>query len=46
MSEIHNEPWPTEIKVNRAEKFLTVSFDTGESFQAAGRISSGREPIG
>ena len=33
MSEIHNEPWPTEIKVNRAEKFLTVSFDTGESFQ-------------
>ena len=26
------QPWPTEIRVNRAEKWLKVSFDNGEAF--------------
>jgi DUF971 family protein len=26
-------PWPTELRVNRAEKRLTVSFDDGSSFE-------------
>lgn len=25
-------PWPVELRVNRAEKRLTVTFDNGESF--------------
>ncbi len=26
------QPWPTELRVNRAEKRLTVTFDDGASF--------------
>ena len=26
-------PWPTELRVNRAEKRLTVTFDNGERFE-------------
>ena len=26
------DPWPTELRVNRAEKRLTVTFDNGERF--------------
>jgi DUF971 family protein len=26
-------PWPTELRVNRAEKRLTVTFDDGSSFE-------------
>ncbi len=33
MSEESNEPWPTEVRVNRAEKYLAVAFDNGDSFQ-------------
>jgi len=32
MSGEQDEPWPTEIKVNRAEKHLSVVFDNGDSF--------------
>jgi DUF971 family protein len=28
-------PWPTELRVNRADKTLTVSFDDGERFTFA-----------
>jgi DUF971 family protein len=27
------EPWPTELRVNRAEKLLIVSFDDGARFE-------------
>ncbi len=33
MSGGDNEPWPTELRVNRAEKHLSVAFDNGDSFQ-------------
>lgn len=32
MSGEQDEPWPTEIKVNRVEKHLSVAFDNGDSF--------------
>ena len=33
MSGETNEPWPVEIRVNRAEKHLAITFDNGDSFQ-------------
>lgn len=27
-----NRPWPTEIRVNRQEKRLSITFDNGDSF--------------
>lgn len=33
MSGENSEPWPTELRVNRAEKHVSVSFDNGDSFQ-------------
>jgi DUF971 family protein len=32
-SEAANTPWPTELRVNRAEKRLIVTFDDGSSFE-------------
>jgi DUF971 family protein len=30
--EAENHPWPVELRVNRAEKWLRVTFDDGETF--------------
>jgi DUF971 family protein len=32
MAEPREHPWPVELRVNRAEKRLTVTFDNGERF--------------
>jgi hypothetical protein len=29
------EPWPTEIRLSKDRKTLTIGFDTGESFALA-----------
>ncbi|MGH6912804.1 MAG: gamma-butyrobetaine hydroxylase-like domain-containing protein [Geminicoccaceae bacterium] len=31
-AEPENSPWPTELRVDRAEKRLTVTFESGERF--------------
>jgi DUF971 family protein len=33
MSEGQDGPWPTELRVNREEKYLLIAFDNGESFR-------------
>jgi DUF971 family protein len=33
MTEANQAPWPTEIRVDRQEKTLTVAFDSGERFR-------------
>jgi len=33
MSDEDRGPWPVEIRVNRTEKYLAVTFDNGDSFQ-------------
>ncbi|MGI9506386.1 MAG: gamma-butyrobetaine hydroxylase-like domain-containing protein [Geminicoccaceae bacterium] len=33
MSDADNEPWPTELRINRAEKHLTIRFDNGAHYQ-------------
>ena len=37
-------PWPTELRLAKDRKALTVTFDNGESFALAGGISAGEEP--
>jgi DUF971 family protein len=32
MAEAENHPWPVELRVNRVEKWLRVTFDDGEAF--------------
>jgi len=38
MSETDEAPWPTEIKVDRKEKALTVVFDNGDSFRLTAEL--------
>ena len=33
MSSDNQEPWPVELRINRAEKHLAITFDNGDSFQ-------------
>lgn len=33
MSGENQEPWPVELRINRAEKHLAITFDNGDSFQ-------------
>ena len=30
-----SKPWPTELRLNKSRKALTVAFDDGESFDLA-----------
>ena len=37
-------PWPTELRLHKDRKTLTVAFDNGESFRSRRRISARAQP--
>ncbi len=38
------EPWPTEIRLSKDRKTLTIGFDTGESFALAAEYLRVKSP--
>jgi len=39
-----NNPWPTELRLHKDRKVLTVAFDSGESFDLAAEYLRVRSP--
>src|SRR3954452_17900313 len=44
MSDSTSTPWPTELRLHKDRKTLTVTFDTGESFDLAAEYLRVRSP--
>ena len=44
MAAADSRPWPTELRLAKDRKALTVTFDDGESFALRGRIPARDEP--
>ncbi|MFL6796205.1 MAG: gamma-butyrobetaine hydroxylase-like domain-containing protein [Xanthobacteraceae bacterium] len=44
MTENPNEPWPTELRLHKDRKTLTVLFDTGESFNLSAEYLRVKSP--
>ena len=44
MTDHASKPWPTELRLHKDRKTLTVTFDTGESFELAAEYLRVRSP--
>lgn len=44
MSDVTQKPWPTELRLHKDRKTLTVAFDTGESFDLSAEYLRIRSP--
>jgi DUF971 family protein len=44
MTNAASKPWPTELRLNKDRKTLTVAFDTGETFDLAAEYLRVRSP--
>jgi DUF971 family protein len=44
MSAAETDPWPTELRLHKDRKTLTVAFDSGESFDLAAEYLRVRSP--
>jgi DUF971 family protein len=44
MSDAASNPWPTELRLHKDRKTLTVAFDSGESFDLAAEYLRVRSP--
>jgi DUF971 family protein len=44
MTDAASTPWPTELRLHKDKKTLTVAFDTGESFDLAAEYLRVRSP--
>ena len=44
MTDSASKPWPTELRLHKDRKTLTVTFDTGESFDLAAEYLRVRSP--
>jgi DUF971 family protein len=44
MTEKNADPWPTELRLHKDRKTLTVTFDSGESFDLAAEYLRVRSP--
>jgi DUF971 family protein len=44
MTDAASQPWPTELRLHKDKKTLTVGFDSGESFDLAAEYLRVRSP--